>query len=70
MSKFTFLEPEKEWIDKIVFEVTGEERSQTEIQVDPPIPSGSVTTTSQTGSGAVEVGNDSGPKRFRSARTI
>ncbi len=70
MSKFTEPEPEKERIEKIVFEVIGEERSQTEIQADPPLPSGSDTATSQTGSAAVDGGSAGSPKPFRRASSI
>ncbi len=70
MSKFTEPEPEKERIEKIVFEVIGEERSQTEIQADPPLPSGSDTATSQTGSAAVDGENVGSPKPFRRASSI
>ena len=81
MSKFTEPEPEKERIDKIVFEVIEGERSQTEIQADPPKPSYAASATSQPGMGntqsndptqysSVDYGKDKVVKRFRSTRSI
>ncbi|MEI6749285.1 MAG: hypothetical protein WCM93_09000 [Bacteroidota bacterium] len=47
MSKFTEPEPEKERIDKIVFEIIEGKKSQPEIQADPSNPSGAGTGTPQ-----------------------
>jgi hypothetical protein len=47
MSKLTEPEPEKERIDKIIFEVIGGDNSEREIQHDPSRPSGAGSGTSQ-----------------------